>query len=345
MSSPPFEPPGAAAPGHAAHDPAACEHRCSTPANGTPVFAVCGEALMDVFAAGATDDGVRLDARVGGSPFNISVALARLGQAAAFVGGVSNDLFGERLLRRLAQEGVDVSAVQRLDAPTTLSVVGVDKHGVPRYAFHGQGAADRLFGEQQPAQLPAGVRVLQLASYAMVVDPVCRHLHALVERERGRCLVAYDPNVRLNVEPRVERWRDVLAWMLPRTQLLKVSEEDLGLLYPERTLEALAEHFLAQGVALVVVTRGAKGARAWNAQGAAQVRSEPVMLVDTVGAGDTFQAALLTWLAEHQLLQAAALRSLNRAALEDALRFAGHAAAINCTRRGADPPRRAELGL
>jgi fructokinase len=167
---------------------------------------------------------------------------------------------------------------------------------------------------------------------------------ALVERECGRALISYDPNIRLNVEPGLQRWRDTLAWMLPRTQLLKVSDEDLGLLYPGVPLDELAQAWLEAGVGLVVVTQGGEGVRAW-ARGL-QVRAEPVRVavVDTVGAGDTFQAALLTWLAENGRLSPAGVRDWDATSLQSALVFAARAAAITCSRRGADLPRRAELG-
>ena len=171
-------------------------------------------------------------------------------------------------------------------------------------------------------------------------------MRALVEREKDRSVIAYDPNIRLNVEPDLARWREQLQWMLPRTHLLKVSDEDLSLLLPDVDIEAdierLAASWLAAGVR-VVVTRGAQGALAWCAAGRVAVPPVAVEVVDTVGAGDTFQAALLTWLAEHGLLDPASLATLTTAQLDAAIRFAALAASITCSRRGADLPRRAEL--
>jgi len=131
--------------------------------------------------------------------------------------------------------------------------------------------------------------------------------------------------------------------MLPRTDLLKVSDEDLGLLLPDSRIEDFAARALASGVKLVVVTRGAKGAVGWNAQGSVTIDPVRVQVVDTVGAGDTFQAALITWLAEHGALNAPALPSLTTTQLADSLGFAARAAAITCSRRGADMPRRNEV--
>ena len=308
------------------------------------MFVVCGEALFDVFAAGDTPAGMTLDARVGGSPFNVAVGLARLEQRVAFLSALSRDFLGERLLRALLDEGVDTATVQRTDAPTTLGLVGLDASGVPCYAFYGEGGADRQLEPEALEALPAATRAIHLGSYATVVEPVAGTLRALVERVSGRCLVAYDPNVRLNVEPRLARWREMLQWMLPRAQLLKISEEDLQLLEPGIDAEEFARAALAQGVRLAVVTLGERGVLGCTAQGCAVVPTPAVEVVDTVGAGDTFQAALLAWLAEHDALAPEALAALDAAALRRALGFAAQAAALTSSRRGADLPRRAELG-
>jgi fructokinase len=307
------------------------------------VFVVCGESLMDVFATGATAAGVSLDARVGGSPFNVAIGLARLAQPVSFLSSISRDFLGERLLHALRSEGVDTSTVQRVDAPTTLGLVGLDAQGVPSYAFYGDRAADRQLGLGAIAMLPAGVRAIHLGSYATVVQPVASTLRVLVESEHGRALIAYDPNVRLNVEPDIERWREVLHWMLPRCHLLKVSEEDLQQLMPGIAPEAFAAEAIAQGVGLVVITRGAAGALGVTRAGPAAAWPLPVEVIDTVGAGDTFQAALLTWLAEHDALAAPRVAGLSTGELTSALAFATRATAITCSRRGADMPRRAEL--
>lgn len=306
------------------------------------MFLVCGEALFDVFAVARTATGLSLDARVGGSPFNLAVGLARLAQPVSLLATVSRGFLGERLMQALREEGVGTDSLRRSDAPTTLSLIGTDAAGVPSYAFYGDGGADRLLAPEAVVDVPPATRAICLGSYTTVVGETARSLRALVERHRHRALIAYDPNVRLNVQPDVEAWRGQLRWMLSRADLLKVSEEDLALI-DGRAPEAFAREALASGVSLVVVTRGALGAIAWTARERGEVVAPTVDVIDTVGAGDTFQAALLTWLAERDALRRKALEGLSPTALDAALRFATQAAAITCGRRGADLPRRAEL--
>jgi fructokinase len=275
------------------------------------------------------------------------MGLRRLGQPAAFLGGVSRGFLGERLLRALEAEGIRHDCLQLQDAPTTLSLVGLNSSGVANYSFYGAGCADRLAEPAAQtgalAPLPADTLALHVGSYTMVVEPVASVQRALIERERDRRVVAYDPNVRLNVEPDLDRWRDTLDWMAARCHLLKVSDEDLGLLYPGQAPAALARRWRAAGVVAVIVTRGGEGALAWTAAGELRVAPVPVAVVDTVGAGDTFQAALLAALAEHDALSPSALRALPIGTWQQVLDFAAQAAAITCSRRGADLPRRAEL--
>jgi fructokinase len=314
------------------------------------VIVVSGEALMDVFDAGRTATGALLDARIGGSPLNVAIGLARLGQPVAFFGALSKGFLGERLLHALREEGVETGSCVRLAAPTTLGLVGLDARGVADYAFYGDGAADRLLGADALAAVPAGALAYQFGSYAMVVGETARTQRALVERESGRggstSVIAYDPNVRLNVEPDLAVWRSALAWMLPHTHLLKLSDEDFERLFPGQAFEALAARWLAahDDLGLVVLTRGAQGALAFG-RSAGRVEAAPIAakVVDTVGAGDTFQAATLAALAERQRLQRGALAALSAADLQAVLDFATRAAAITCSRRGADLPRRSEL--
>ncbi|HEX7637994.1 MAG TPA: carbohydrate kinase [Burkholderiaceae bacterium] len=309
------------------------------------MYVVAGEALMDVFTGATTPTGISLDARIGGSPLNVAFGLARMGRPVAFLGGISNGELGNRLADALRAEGVSLDAVHRSNAPTTISLIGVDLKGVPEYAFYGEGAADRTLPMEALERMPADARALHVGSYTMVAGQTAQTQAALVQRVHGKLLVSYDPNLRLNVEPDIEVWRAKLDWMLPHTDVLKLSEEDLNLLYPGADPTHFAHECLAKGAGLVALTRGGDGAMAWHASGSCEVPPVRVSVIDTVGAGDTFQAALLTRLDELHVLSPAGVRGMSGKLLLDAMRFAAEAAAITCSRRGADLPRRAELGI
>jgi fructokinase len=306
----------------------------------------CGDALFDMFAnPGAASSGIAFDARVGGSPLNVGVALSRLGQRAGFLAKVSTDPFGRRLIDYLRSEGIDTDLVVRTQAPTTLAIVALDDRGVPTYSFYTSGTADRSLEQAElPARLPEAIRVVHVGSYTTALEPTASSLEALVRRERGRRLVSYDPNIRPSIVPDPELWRLRVAALTAQSHLVKASKEDIHFLYPGATVESVLSDWLSRGAAVAIATMGEVGALAMTRHGtAARVSSAAVKVVDTVGAGDAFQAALLTWLAEHGRLSSEGLAGLSADDLQALLRFATRAAAITCSRRGADMPRRAEL--
>lgn len=304
---------------------------------------VAGEALYDVFMAGENGPNLTFDARPGGSPFNVAFGLSRLGQASAFLGGFSTDFLGERLLGFLVNEGVSSAFVQRRDRPTTLAMAGLSPDGSAAYAFYGDRAADREVLLADMPKLPDDVRAIHLSSFSSVVNPIGTTMETLVRQESGRRVISYDPNIRPGIEPDMAVWRAKLDALTEVTHLIKLSEEDVALLYPGADPAALAAKWIARGVRLVALTRGGEGSQAWTKQHAVQIPAVPVTVVDTVGAGDTFQAALLTGLAELGRLSVAALANLTVGELHVLLTFAVQAAALTCSRRGADLPRRAEL--
>lgn len=304
---------------------------------------VCGESLLDVFPDGRTALGLHLDAVVGGSPLNVAIGVQRLGVPALFFGAVSTDFLGERITQALRDEGLSEAALVACDAPTTLSLVGVDARGVPSYRFYGRGGADRQVLPEHMARLPEDVAAFHFGSYACVVDPIGGTVRALTLARRERSVIAYDPNVRLNVEPDLAVWRAQVDWMARHAHLIKLSDEDFGLLYPDATPDELAARWLASGVSLVMMTQGGDGARGWTRAGACAVAAPAVTVRDTVGAGDTFQAATLVALSEYGRLSPAGLADLPLALLGQVMDFAARAAALTCTRRGPDLPRRHEL--
>ena len=305
---------------------------------------VCGEALYDLFLADSDPRGViAIDAWPGGSPFNVAVGLARLGQAVGFLSSISTDVFGEGLVGLLRREGVGDGYVLRSPAPSTLSIVGAGPHGTPHYSFRGDGAADRMISA---ADLPAkitGVSAIHVGSLATVARPIGDSLQLLVLRESTNCLVSYDPNVRPTVEPDPDVWRRAVSGLVAMSHVMKLSAEDIAFLYPGADPNTLAAQWIRAGVRLVVLTRGELGVSAWTRGVHVRLPAERVPVVDTVGAGDAFQAALLAGLAETRTLSPEAIAELDDPALSRVLEFAIRAASITCSRRGADPPRRAEL--
>ncbi|MGJ3261786.1 MAG: carbohydrate kinase family protein [Salinarimonas sp.] len=314
---------------------------------------VCGEALIDLFVG--DDDGTALAARAvpGGSPFNVAIALARLGREAGFCGGLSTDRFGEVLAGRLARDGVDIGLAPRLAAPTTIGVVAPRPNGDVSYAFHGHGAADRsITGADLPTALPDAVRALTFGSFSLAVDPAGAAYLALAQREAGRRVISLDPNLRAMVTPDLAAWRARLADFLAVADIVKASAEDLadgfGIAPGDERAEAgLAGAWLEGGARLVVATQGPDGARAWLRTDLGVERIEApgraIAVADTVGAGDTLHAGLLARLDARGLLDHAGLAQLGRDDVADALGYAIAAASLTCTRPGADPPRAAEV--
>ncbi|UUQ64713.1 carbohydrate kinase [Pseudomonas fuscovaginae UPB0736] len=308
------------------------------------MYLVCGEALFDFFSepdASGQASKVNFKAIAGGSPFNVAVGLRRLGIDSALLAGLSNDYLGRRLRQVLGEEGVRADYLLDFDAPTTLAMVAVGADGSPHYSFRGEGCADR---QLQPEHLPTlgdEVRGLHVGSYSLVVQPIADTLLALVRRESGRRLITLDPNVRLNPQPDIGLWRQRIAELAAHADMIKVSDEDLGLLYPDREPQDIARQWLEQRCQLVFLTRGSQGASVYSRHhGHWSVPAREVRTADTVGAGDTFQAALIAWLTEQQLDSVDGLERLEKVQIEAMLNFAVSAAAITCGRVGPDLPYR-----
>lgn len=306
-------------------------------------FLVCGEALYDVFVGEATANGFALDARIGGSAFNVALGLARMGRPVGLFTGMATDALGDRLATTLAAEGVDTGFLRRKPLRTTLALVALGPDGGARYSFYGEGAADRAVTE---ADLPPldGLRGLLFGCLSLLTEPTGSSYLTLARRAAaagaGHPLISLDPNIRPTVEPDMAVWRARIAQFAALADLVKISDEDMGHLYPGDSAAAVAARWIAGGVKLVVVTRGGDGAEAWGSFGSVAVPAPTVTVADTVGAGDSFLAALLTALDEAGHATPAGLAGLDATQAAAALRFAAMAAAVTCSRRGADLPRR-----
>lgn len=310
------------------------------------MYLVCGEALFDVFSLENSNRSSELGftAIAGGSPFNVAVGLRRLGVESALFGGLSSDYLGARLRRVLEEERVDCRYVVTSAAPTTLAMVGLDANGSAQYQFRGEGCADRQVMLEHLPVLDERVRGLHVGSYTLVVQPVADTLMALVERERDRRLISLDPNVRLNPQPDVALWRRQVEAFAGHAHVIKASEEDIGILYPGREARNVARGWLNERCRLVFITHGAHGASVHCAHGSWQRPADTSLPVsDTVGAGDTFQAAVLACLSRLGKDNPTALATLDRAMIDAVLSYAIRAAAVTCSRSGPVLPFEREL--
>ena len=301
------------------------------------MIVVCGEALIDMVTTG---DGNRRPTP-GGGPFNTARALARLEVPTAFLGHFSSDEFGRMLADQLAADGASLALATFGPEPTTIAVANIGRDGLAEYEFFIQGtSAPNLTPQRIPAELPVEVNAVHLGTLGLVLEPMALSLAELVRREHGKRLIMLDPNIRpvLATGP---QYRPRLDSLISESTIVKASDADLAWLFPSLPLREAARALLACGPRLVVVTLGAEGAVGVNGDGEVKVAAPVVQVVDTIGAGDAFGAALLAWLNDHDRLSRD-LR-LDRDELRESLEFACLVASITCTRPGADPPRRAEL--
>ncbi|WLH70786.1 carbohydrate kinase [Pseudomonas sp. FP2309] len=312
------------------------------------MYLVCGEALFDFFSeedASGLASKVNYKSIAGGSPFNVAVGLRRLGIEAGLFGGLSTDFLGRRLLQVLKDESVSEQFLVEFDAPTTLAMVAVGANGSPQYSFRGEGCADRQLQVSHLPVLGDEVRGLHVGSFSLVVQPIGDTLLALVQRESGKRLISLDPNVRLNPQPDIQLWRERVAELAEHADLIKVSDEDLHLLYPGQSPESVVQGWLQHRCQLVFLTRGGDGASVFSRRhGTWSQPAVKVVMADTVGAGDTFQAALIAWLTEQQLDSVAGVQQLSRDQIDAMLGFAIRAAALTCTKTGPDLPYRQQVG-
>ena len=303
------------------------------------MIVVAGEALVDLVP---TDGGALLP-QLGGGPYNVAIAAGRLDAPVGFLSRISADTFGDALVARLKDAQVDVSLVQRGPEPTTLAVVGLAPDGSARYGFYVEGTADRLVAD--PGPLPADAAALSLGTLSMVLEPGATVYESLLRRESARgLLTALDPNVRPVLIPDADAYRARFRSWLPDVGLLKVSIEDAQWLAGAADAMTEIRAWQENGPAAVVITRGGDGLAALTGDGQlVEVPPVRVQVVDTIGAGDTVQGALLAWLHGKGALSRDAVREMGARDWRAALAFAGAAAAVTVSRAGAEPPRTAEL--
>jgi len=290
---------------------------------------VCGEVLIDVLPTGPV---------VGGGPANTAKALARLGHVVDFIDGISTDAFGVMARKELERDGVGLALSLNSDKPTCTATVTLDAHGSASYEFLIDGTATFDFAHSwlpDPERLKPSV--LHIGTLVTIVEPASTVLYEWAVKTAEFAPIVFDPNVRTSVvgdriayRAAVEKWVEI-------SSVIKLSDDDISWVYPDESMDEVAQRWIANGASLVVVTRGAKGIIGYTEHGFEEVDGAKVVVVDTVGAGDTVGAILVEGIVTHSVdgLQGQVLNAvLHRAAI---------AAGITVSRAGAQPPRLHEL--
>lgn len=310
------------------------------------MFISCGDILVDLFHTPSDAVGdVGLNGHVGGSPLNVAVGLSRLGNKAGYLCKNSTDVIGQGISRYIEANGILSDWVVPSALNSTLAMIRKNDDGSANYAFYTSNTADvSLTADELPDQFPDELAVLHFGSYSTAIAPTSTALLALAQREASTRVISYDPNIRAGVQPDMAIWCDTFSQLAGVADFVKASDEDIAALFGnDKSFESFAADTLAMGASAVAVTEGGKGATVYTADGRVAKSSPPkITVADTVGAGDTFQAASLHWLYTQGCVLNGTL-SLENADIQSWVDFATKAAAVTCTRSGADLPTLAEI--
>ena len=299
----------------------------------------CGEALIDMIPVEQPSGEATFLPHAGGAVFNTAIALGRLDVPCGFVSGVSTDLFGKLLLSELDASKVKTDLVIRSDRPTTLAFVDLtDGHAT--YVFYDENTAGRMLTHADLPELPLGISAMYFGGISLISEPAADFYVDLALQQASNCVIIADPNIRAGFIKDEPRYRARLDRLIAQVDILKVSDEDLDWIVPGplthvKKVETLRE----KGPDIVILTKGSAGASAiFGEDGLVQVQVQKVKVVDTVGAGDTFNAGFLASLSQNGLLNRENIANISANDLKKALEYGARVAAITVSRPGADPP-------
>lgn len=299
----------------------------------------CGEALIDMIPTPTTTGREGFVPHAGGAVFNTSIALGRLGVQTGMLTGLSNDMFGQQLVDALTASHVDTSHIVTSDRPTTLAFVRL-QDGHATYSFFDENSAGRMLDTDDLPEISTEVSSLYFGGISLASEPGASTYAALLKREGKTRAVMMDPNIRPQFIQDIDKYRARLDSMIALTDIIKVSDEDLNWMVPSPlSLKEKVEVVLESGPSVVILTRGGEGATGFMADGTeVTVPARRVEIVDTVGAGDTFNAGVLAKLYELGALQKSKLMALPSDTLVQAMEHGARVAAITVARAGANPP-------
>ena len=303
----------------------------------------CGDALIDFVPIKAVDGRDAYAPAVGGSCLNIAVAMSRLGSPTDFVGGISTDMFGTMVADHLAASNVSLRHTRQSDNETTLAFVRF-VNGEPHYAFYDEATSAQLWTYDSSLFSFDEIEALHVGSTTLINEPAATEYLKMFRDAKGRTTLSFDPNCRPSLIRNKTKYLARTAEFTGIADIVRMSDLDFNFLYGGDDFQSKANEALADGIALFVVTRGSEGVIAWHATaGQVEVQAPAVKVVDTIGAGDTFQGSLLVALREAGRIERSALEAISRDELAAALAFGTRCAAITCSRAGANPPWKSEV--
>jgi len=302
----------------------------------------CGEALIDMLPRRSDAGEPAFAPYAGGAVFNTAIALGRLGVPVEFFSGLSTDLFGQQIASVLAESKAGTRYAHFSARPTTLAFVDL-KDGHATYVFYDEGTAGRMLSPEDLPDLAGDIDALLFGAISLIPEPCGSTYEALMAREHAKRVTMLDPNIRPGFIPDRARHAERIRRMMAMADIVKLSDEDLAWFGEAGSPEDVIRGWLERGPKLIVLTRGGKGAIGYTRNDTVTVMPRQVEVVDTVGAGDTFNAGILASLHEQGLLTKATLDNLPRDAIEKALDLGARAAAVTVSRAGANPPWRHEI--
>ncbi|MBZ9694825.1 MULTISPECIES: carbohydrate kinase family protein [unclassified Mesorhizobium] len=303
----------------------------------------CGEALIDMLPRTTTENEPAFAPYVGGAVFNTAIALGRLGAPAGFFSGLSSDLFGGQFRDALGASKVSSTYAHTSPRPTTLAFVRLN-NGQATYTFYDENTAGRMLTIEDLPQLGSEIEAMLFGAISLISEPAGSAYEEFMQREHEARVMMLDPNIRPNFIPDKAKHLRRIREMMAMADIVKLSDEDLHWFGEAGSHEDVVRNWLDRGPKLIVVTHGSEGAVGYSKQHRVTVMPEAVKVVDTVGAGDTFNAGILASLHEQGLLTKAAISSLSEDAIRKALTLGAKAAAVTVSRAGANPPWRHEIG-
>jgi fructokinase len=290
---------------------------------------VCGEVLIDILPTGPV---------VGGGPANTAKALARLGHDVHFIDGISTDSFGKSARAELLNAGVNLDLALTSDKPTCTATVTLDTAGGASYEFLIDGTATFDFASSWlPDPYRYQPQVLHIGTLVTMIEPGASALYDWAMAVAELAPIVFDPNIRPSVQPDRDLYEAAVEKWAALSAVIKVSDDDLAWLFPGQAIEDVANRWINDGAFLVVVTQGANGIMGYTSDGRVEVPGVKVDVVDTVGAGDTVGAIVVEAMLTYGLVE------LRGELLRGVLARAAAAAAITCSRKGAQPPFKHEL--